>query len=72
MNGCAAFHRMPTASHSGCGWVCSLGHLCVLSYASVLAQIAILDIVFSLDSVTTALGMVLELSIMVAAPEKSA
>lgn len=63
---------MPTASHSGCGWVCSLGHLCVLSYASVLAQIAILDIVFSLDSVTTALGMVLELSIMVAAPEKSA
>ncbi len=37
------------------------------SYASVLAQIAILDIVFSLDSVITAVGMVQQLSIMVAA-----
>jgi predicted tellurium resistance membrane protein TerC len=39
----------------------------VASYASVLAQIAILDIVFSLDSVITAVGMVKELGIMVGA-----
>ncbi len=37
------------------------------SYAAILAQIAILDIVFSLDSVITAVGMVKELGIMVAA-----
>jgi predicted tellurium resistance membrane protein TerC len=37
------------------------------SYASVLVQIALLDIVFSFDSVITAIGMANELAIMVAA-----
>ena len=37
------------------------------SFASVLLQIALLDIVFSLDSVITAIGMADELSIMVIA-----
>jgi predicted tellurium resistance membrane protein TerC len=37
------------------------------SFASVLVQIALLDIVFSLDSVITAVGMVNQLVIMVAA-----
>jgi predicted tellurium resistance membrane protein TerC len=37
------------------------------SFASVLAQIALLDIVFSLDSVITAVGMVDELSVMIVA-----
>jgi predicted tellurium resistance membrane protein TerC len=37
------------------------------SFASVLIQIALLDIVFSLDSVITAVGMVNQLVIMVAA-----
>ena len=37
------------------------------SFASVLVQIMMLDIVFSLDSVITAVGMVDELSVMVAA-----
>ncbi len=37
------------------------------SFAGVIAQILVLDIVFSLDSVITAVGMVEELSIMVAA-----
>ena len=37
------------------------------SFASVLIQIALLDIVFSLDSVITAVGMVDEVSVMVAA-----
>ena len=37
------------------------------SFASVITQILILDIVFSLDSVITAVGMVNEISIMVAA-----
>jgi predicted tellurium resistance membrane protein TerC len=37
------------------------------SFAAVIAQIAALDIVFSLDSVITAVGMVEEISIMVAA-----
>jgi predicted tellurium resistance membrane protein TerC len=37
------------------------------SFASVVAQIAIIDIVFSLDSVFTAVGLVRELSVMVAA-----
>jgi predicted tellurium resistance membrane protein TerC len=37
------------------------------SFASVLVQIMLLDIVFSLDSVITAVGMVDELSVMVAA-----
>jgi predicted tellurium resistance membrane protein TerC len=37
------------------------------SFVSVVAQIMILDIVFSLDSVITAVGMVNELAIMVAA-----
>ena len=39
----------------------------VASFAGVIAQILVLDIVFSLDSVITAVGMVEELSIMVAA-----
>ncbi|MEO8554369.1 MAG: TerC family protein [Kofleriaceae bacterium] len=38
-----------------------------LSFASVLVQIILLDAVFSLDSVITAVGMVDELAIMVAA-----
>jgi predicted tellurium resistance membrane protein TerC len=37
------------------------------SFASVLVQIALLDIVFSLDSVITAVGMVDQVSVMVAA-----
>ena len=37
------------------------------SFASVVVQIAILDVVFSLDSVITAVGMVDELSIMIIA-----
>jgi predicted tellurium resistance membrane protein TerC len=37
------------------------------SFASVLVQIALLDIVFSLDSVITAVGMVDEVSVMIAA-----
>ena len=38
-----------------------------VSYASVLIQIALLDIVFSLDSVITAVGMVDDLWVMIAA-----
>ncbi|MFD4637477.1 TerC family protein [Lentzea sp. NPDC058436] len=38
-----------------------------VSFASVIAQILVLDIVFSLDSVITAVGMVDELGIMIAA-----
>jgi predicted tellurium resistance membrane protein TerC len=37
------------------------------SFVSVLAQIALLDIVFSLDSVITAVGMVDEVSVMIVA-----
>jgi predicted tellurium resistance membrane protein TerC len=37
------------------------------SFASVLVQIALLDIVFSLDSVITAVGMVEQIEIMIAA-----
>ena len=37
------------------------------SFASVLVQIALLDIVFSLDSVITAVGMVDEVSVMITA-----
>ncbi len=37
------------------------------SYASVLVQIMVLDIVFSLDSVITAIGMVQHVAIMIAA-----
>jgi len=37
------------------------------SFASVIIQIALLDIVFSLDSVITAIGMAKELAIMIAA-----
>lgn len=37
------------------------------SFAAVIAQILVLDIVFSLDSVITAVGMVDELAVMVAA-----
>lgn len=39
----------------------------VMSFAGVMFQIAIIDIVFSLDSVITAVGLVDEMSIMVAA-----
>lgn len=39
----------------------------VVSFASVVLQIGILDIVFSLDSVITAIGMANELAIMIAA-----
>jgi predicted tellurium resistance membrane protein TerC len=37
------------------------------SFASVIVQIALLDIVFSLDSVITAVGMVQQVSVMIAA-----
>ena len=37
------------------------------SFASVITQIAVLDIVFSLDSVITAVGMVQEITIMITA-----
>src|SRR3546814_17271890 len=37
------------------------------SFASVISQIVLLDIVFSLDSVLTAIGMTDELPVMVAA-----
>jgi predicted tellurium resistance membrane protein TerC len=37
------------------------------SFAAIIAQIAVLDIVFSLDSVITAVGMAEEVAIMVAA-----
>ena len=37
------------------------------SYASVLAQIMALDLVFSLDSVITAVGMVQQVAVMIAA-----
>ena len=37
------------------------------SFAGVLAQIVVLDIVFSLDSVITAVGMVDEIGVMIAA-----
>ena len=44
------------------------GHFNVASsYAMVLAQIAVIDIVFSLDSVITAVGMVDHVAIMIAA-----
>ncbi|MGC5051979.1 TerC family protein [Micromonospora sp. DT48] len=39
----------------------------VISFGAVIAQILVLDVVFSLDSVITAVGMVDELAIMVAA-----
>jgi predicted tellurium resistance membrane protein TerC len=39
----------------------------VVSFAAVLTQIALLDIVFSLDSVITAVGMVDEVSVMIVA-----
>ncbi|WP_431883150.1 TerC family protein [Micromonospora gifhornensis] len=39
----------------------------VVSFGAVIAQILVLDIVFSLDSVITAVGMVDELAIMIAA-----
>lgn len=38
-----------------------------VSFASVIVQILLLDVVFSLDSVITAVGMVNEISIMIAA-----
>jgi predicted tellurium resistance membrane protein TerC len=37
------------------------------SYASVIAQIAIIDVVFSLDSVITAVGLADEIAVMIAA-----
>ncbi len=43
------------------------GNRAILSFTSAIIQIAILDIVFSLDSVITAVGMANHLSIMVAA-----
>ena len=39
----------------------------VASFGAILAQIMLLDLVFSLDSVITAVGMVSEISIMIAA-----
>jgi len=39
----------------------------VVSYGAVLAQIALLDMVFSLDSVITAVGMVKRVEVMIAA-----
>jgi predicted tellurium resistance membrane protein TerC len=45
----------------------SSGGRAVTTFASVIVQIAILDIVFSLDSIITAIGMAEQLSVMVAA-----
>ena len=42
----------------------SRGHKAVVSFAGVLAQIAIIDIIFSLDSVITAVGLAQQLSVM--------
>ena len=42
-------------------------HKVASSFAGVLAQIAIIDLVFSLDSIITAVGMVNEIAVMVAA-----
>ena len=39
----------------------------ILSFALVLAQIAVIDIIFSLDSVITAVGLVQHVPVMVAA-----
>ena len=44
-----------------------LADACAASFASVIVQIMLLDIVFSLDSVITAVGMVDELWVMIAA-----
>ena len=43
------------------------GAVAVAGFGAVIAQIAVIDIVFSLDSVITAIGLVEELSIMVIA-----
>ncbi len=43
------------------------GHGRVAGFASVLVQIALLDVVFSLDSVITAIGMADDIAVMVAA-----
>lgn len=45
----------------------SVGGRAAATFASVIIQIALLDIVFSLDSIITAIGMANQLSIMVAA-----
>jgi predicted tellurium resistance membrane protein TerC len=45
----------------------SSGGRAAATFASVIVQIALLDIVFSLDSIITAIGMANQLSIMVAA-----
>ncbi len=42
-------------------------HVAATSFTSVIAQIMLLDIVFSLDSVITAIGMARQLAVMVAA-----
>lgn len=42
-------------------------HRAVASFAGVLAQIAVIDIIFSLDSVITAVGLAQQLSVMVIA-----
>jgi predicted tellurium resistance membrane protein TerC len=39
----------------------------VVSFSSIIVQILLLDIVFSLDSVITAVGMVSNISIMISA-----
>jgi predicted tellurium resistance membrane protein TerC len=45
----------------------STANMATAGFASILVQIAILDVVFSLDSVITAVGLVSQLSIMVIA-----
>ena len=53
-------HRLDDAGSSGTGRTAA-------SFAGVLVQIVLLDVVFSLDSVITAVGMVDELWVMIAA-----
>jgi predicted tellurium resistance membrane protein TerC len=43
------------------------GHRVATTFAGVLTQIAIIDLVFSLDSIITAVGMVDEIQVMIAA-----
>lgn len=53
-------HRLEEAEHDQT-------HVAKLSFSSVLIQIILLDVVFSLDSVITAVGMVDHIGVMVAA-----
>ena len=66
---CSCSPRAPTRSTAGSRVTKGdgVGACAVVVHVGVLIQITLLDIVFSLDSVITAVGMVDELSVMVAA-----